>query len=86
MDGLVDTKIPKMLHAPTILSKIAEKVIGRRLVPFLQLNAFGDNQWGFSTGLGAKDLVTMLVMSWILAVCSGKKIGGYLGDITGDFF
>jgi len=73
------------VHLTSILSKCAEKVVCFRLVPFLQLNAFGQNQWGFSTGLGAKDLVTMLVLSWIFAVCRDKKVGGYLGDISGAF-
>ena len=73
------------VHLTSILSKIAERVIGSRLVPFLQNNAFGDDQWAFRTGLGCKDLVTMLVMSWILAICSGQKIGAYLSDITGAF-
>ena len=73
------------VHLTSILSKIAEKLIGGRLVPFLQANAFGDNQWAFSRGLGAKDLVTMLVMSWVLAICSGKKVGAYLSDISGAF-
>ena len=27
----------------------------------------------------------MLVMSWILAVCAGHKVGAYLGDISGAF-
>ena len=27
----------------------------------------------------------MLMLSWILAVCSGKKIGAYLSDISGAF-
>ena len=27
----------------------------------------------------------MLVMSWVLAFCSGKKVGAYLSDITGAF-
>jgi len=73
------------VHLTTILSKLAEKVIGRRLVPFLQKKAFGENQWGFSTGLGSKDLVTMLMMSWILAVCRDCKVGAYLSDISGAF-
>ena len=71
------------VHLTSILSKFAEKVIGFRLVPFLQKNAFGTNQWGFSAGLGAKNLVTMLMMSWILAVCRDKKVGAYLSDISG---
>ena len=73
------------VHLTSVLSKVAEKVIGQRLVPFLQRNAFGDNQWGFSTGLGAPDLVTMLIMSWILAICCGQKVGAYLSDISGAF-
>ena len=35
--------------------------------------------------MSARDLVTALMMSWILAICTGYKIGGYLGDITGAF-
>ena len=73
------------VHLTDALSKVAERLIGSRLVPFLQRNAFGKNQWAFSKGLGSKDLVTMLVMSWILAICSGEKIGAYLSDITGAF-
>ena len=36
------------VHLTSILSKLAEKVIGFRLVPFLQKNAFGTNQWLFN--------------------------------------
>ena len=73
------------IHLTSVLSKVAERVIGARLTPFLQANAFGDNQWAFSKGLGSKDLVTMLMMTWILAVCSGQKIGAYLSDISDAF-
>jgi hypothetical protein len=27
----------------------------------------------------------MLIMSWILAICTGKKVGAYLSDISGAF-
>ena len=30
-------------------------------------------------------MVTKLFMEWILAICSGKKVGGYLSDISGAF-
>ena len=73
------------IHLTTVLSKLAAKVIGGQLVPFLRATAFGENQWGFSTGLSAKDLVTMLVMSWILNVCMDSKTGAYLSDISGAF-
>ena len=73
------------VHLTTILSKVAERLIGHRLVEFLQKNAFGNNQWAFSKGLGSKDLVVMLLMSWILTICSGKKVAAYLSDISGAF-
>ena len=61
------------VHLTTILSKIAEKMISINLMPFLQHRAFGENQWAFTPTLSARDLVTTLVLSWILAVCAGKK-------------
>jgi len=73
------------IHLTTVLSKVAEKMIGMHFVPFLQRKAFGPNQWAFTPRLGARDLVAMLMMSFILAVCLGKKIGGFLSDITGAF-
>lgn len=73
------------VHLTRVLSKVAERMIGSRLVPMLQQNAFGPDQLAFSRGLGAKDLITMLVMTFNLAVYSGQKIGGYLSGITSAF-
>jgi hypothetical protein len=73
------------VHLTSILSKVAEKVIGKRLISFLQSGKFGDAQWAFSPGLSSRDLVTALVMSWILSIGSGSKIAGYLSDISGAF-
>ena len=73
------------VHLTTVLSKVAEKMVGQHLTPFLQRRAFGENQWAFSSGLSARDLVTMLMMAWLLAVCTGKKVGAYLSDISGAF-
>jgi hypothetical protein len=73
------------VHLTTILSKIAEKMVGAHLVPYLQRKAFGDNQWAFTPKLSSRDLVAMLMLSFILAVCTGKKIGCFLSDISGAF-
>ena len=73
------------VHLTAILSKVAERLVGFHLVPFLQRNAFGTNQWAFSKGLSARDLITMLMLSWNLEVCLGRKIGAYLSDISGAF-
>ena len=73
------------VHLTTILSKVAERLIGAQLTSHLQKYAFGSTQWAFTPGLSSRDLVTMLVMSWILFICTGYKVGGYLGDISGAF-
>ena len=33
----------------------------------------------------SRDLLLICVLQWILAACSGCKIGAYLGDITAAF-
>jgi hypothetical protein len=73
------------VHLTTILSKVAEKMVGSHLVPYLQKKAFGENQWAFTPRLSSRDLVTMLMLSFILAVCMGNKVGGFLSDISGAF-
>ena len=69
----------------TILSKTAERFIGHDLMRFLQSGPFGANQWAFTPGLSSRDLVTALVLNWILDICKGKKIAAYLSDITSAF-
>ena len=62
------------VHLTAILSKVAERMIGY-LVPYLARTASGNNQWAFTKGLSCRDLVTMFMLSWILGICEGKKIG-----------
>ena len=71
------------VHLTTMLTKIAEKMVGVTLVPMLQKRAFGKNQWTFTPGLSARDLASMLMMSWILTMCHYKKISCFLNHISG---
>ena len=61
------------VHLTAILSKIAEKVIGKNLLEYLHTGEFGSSQWAFTPGLSARDLVAALVMSWILAFLHGPE-------------
>jgi hypothetical protein len=72
-------------HLIKVLSKVTEPLMGVHRVSFLRRTAFGANQWAFSAWFNSRDLATMLMMSWILAICSGKKIIVYLNDINGAF-
>ena len=73
------------VHLTSCMSKVVERVIGNPLVTYLQQYGFGTNQWAFKKRCSARDLVFLCVSSWILSICSGYKIGIYLGDISGAF-
>ena len=73
------------IHLTAILAKIAERFIARDLIAFLHTGKFGPDQWAFTPGLSARDLVTASMMFWILSICTGNKIAAYLGDISGAF-
>ena len=60
-------------------------MIGGVLVPFLEAKGFGVAQWAFRKKSSARDLVTMCLAKWTLLICSGRKIGIYLSDISGAF-
>ena len=47
--------------------------------------AFGNDQWAFRKKHNYRDLVTLLVASWIMAVHVGNKFGIYLSDIAAAF-
>ena len=67
------------IHLTTILSKTAERIIGRLLIPFLQHRCFGANQWAFTPKLSARDLVTALLMSSSGELVIGTLLSGSQG-------
>ena len=73
------------LHLTSILSKVAERVIGNPLIMFLQEKGFGTCQWAFRKRASARDLVTLSLAVWILATCQNLKVGIYLADIAAAF-
>ena len=73
------------VHLSCILSKVVERVVGSPLIAFLQARGYGDAQWAFRKLASARDLVTVSVARWVLSICQRKKIGLYLGDISGAF-
>jgi hypothetical protein len=73
------------IHLTTILSKVVERLIGIHPVSFLRRTALATNQWAFIAGLSSRELVTMLMMSWILAICTGRKVHACVSDINDAF-
>ena len=74
------------VHITSILSKVAERVIG---APFLRMleshDCFGEHQWAYRKQRSSKDLITLLMRSWIFAFCCGECVGAFLSDISGAF-
>ena len=72
----------RRVHLTSIVSKVFERVVGQPLLHFLEQHGFGTNQWAFRKKCSARDLSVTCMSSWILAICMGKKVGVYLGDIS----
>ena len=74
------------IHLTCILAKCCERIIGAPLLHYFDsINAFGSHQWAYRKHHSYKDLITLLICSWIHSICSGECIGCYLGDISGAF-
>ena len=68
------------------LSKASERFIGNLFLPYLvKIKAYGDNQFAYSPGRGARDLVLILICSWLLQLAYGRKIVVYCSDVSGAF-
>lgn len=71
------------VHLTSVLSKVVEQLLSNVLLPFWEkIDAFGNDQWAFRKKRSYRDLVTLLVASWIMAVHIGNKVGIYLSDIA----
>jgi len=74
------------VHLTPVLSNVVEQLISNVLIPLWEkIDAFGNDQWAFRKKHNYKDLVTLLVASWIMAVNIGNKVGIYLSDIAAAF-
>ena len=73
------------IHMTCNVSKIVEKVLKNPLISFLEKHGYGNAQWAFRKESSARDLLLVLVSTWIRKICMGRKIGLYLSDIAGAF-
>ena len=48
-------------------------------------NAYGENQFAYSPGRGARDALLFLVLTWLLLMVNGRKIALYCSDVSGVF-
>ena len=73
------------------ISKAMERFIGRLFLPKLRSictrtgAAFGENQYAYRPGHGARDEILYLVCTWLLAFARAAKTGLYCSDVSGAF-
>ena len=73
------------VHLTAQASKVIERVLGRLFLPKLRQFAFGADQFAYRPGHGARDAVAIYIMSWLLSLDSGRKVGIYCSDVSGAF-
>ena len=47
--------------------------------------SFGQNQFAYTAGRGARDILAMLSLMWTKAVAKGRKVAVYCSDVAGAF-
>ena len=81
-----DAKNYRGIQLTAQLSKAMERYIGRLFVPFLETTiAFGENQFAYTSGRGARDALLLMVLSWLEAMVLDMKVGLYCSDVSGAF-
>ena len=70
----------------SILSKIMEKIVNRSIMNYLEKGQLlSAHQFGFRSGLGAADLLTVLNREWLTAINTGGAVRALAVDIAGAF-
>ena len=72
-------------HKEMIVHCMEHPLLTAITLPCLERIAFGNIQWAFTKGLSCRVLVSMLMLSWILCICTGKKRGAWPSDISDAF-
>jgi len=74
------------VHLTAQLSKVLERVLQALYAPFLSsVGGYGPNQFAYSKERGARDVLAMLVLTWVTNLVRGFKIGIYCSDVSGAF-
>ena len=74
------------LQLTSQLSKAMERLLGVHFLPQLSFSgSFGTNQFAYRRFHGARDAILYVLLTWLLALAGGKKIGVYCSDVASAF-
>ena len=76
----------KSVYHPGNVSKVVERLLKTLCYPHLkERSAFGARQFAHATGRGARDALAILVLTWVQALATGRKVAVYCSDVSGAF-
>ena len=83
----VNPDLYRGVYLTSQISKFVERVLAYRLIVPLarNLGICGENQFAYTRGRGARDVIAFLVMFWLFAFAAGKKVALYCSDVVGVF-
>ena len=68
------------------MSKICERVVKQLFMPQIyRIDAYGENQFAYTEGRGARDALAYLMIEWILTLNERGKVIVYNSDVAGAF-
>ena len=74
------------VHLTSQLSKVVERLLKTLYAPHVAATlSFGPNQFAYTKGRGARDVLALVTLIWIRALARGEKIGVYCSDVAGAF-
>ena len=74
------------VHLTAQLSKAAERVICRMVVPYVERTLrYGPAQFAYTKGRGGRDALLYMAMRWLFAFDSRRRVGLYCSDVAGAF-
>ena len=74
------------VHLTSQLSKVVERLFLSLMSPHIDLwSLSGYNQFAYTKKRGARDILVLLTMRWVMALDKGMKILVYCSDVSGAF-
>ena len=68
------------------LSKAAERLFCSLFVaPLLRSLSYGEFQFAYTPGRGARDAILFFVLTWLVAFSNGQRVAVYCSDVSGAF-
>ena len=74
------------VHLTSIVSKIAERILTEPVFQFIERQGIlGESQFAYRKRHSFMDVLAVLTVTWLQAICHHKKVGIYCSDIAGAF-